>query len=433
MQKELEETCTALDALSTAVTNMWGSDATLCEGVGWFAPAVARQELASLASSLAVDIRARDFDGLDGPWLTFVTALPARLAYLQAHTVPHMFSPEGGRAVPAYVTTLSIIRAQLLPAIGWQSVPDAKALPSNLVRRARAAQVELDQLAPDLTNLSEQIRQIQAAHALADSLPIDLAALAEGRAKLATAMAEAKSHSEAVASANVDASKELSAIKSANEEAQKLIKLCDSAYRIATTTGLAGAFDQRAGKLAWSMWAWVGGLTVALGIGSIIGSHRLEILSAALAVPNPNWGGIAIQAVLSLLSVGAPLWFAWLSTKQIGQRFRLAEDYAFKASVAKAYEGYRTEAVRIDPAFEARLFSSALDRLDEAPLRLVESGTHGSPWHELANSEAAGRAFNAIPELQGQVTSLLRDGIAAASKLAGKKTAVPTPATPGAA
>ena len=172
------------------------------------------------------------------------------------------------------------------------------------------------------------------------------------------------------------------------------------------------------------MWAWVVGLVAALGIGSYIGAHRLEVLSVALQAPNPNWGGIAIHAILSLLSVGAPLWFAWLATKQIGQRFRLAEDYAFKASVAKAYEGYRKEAARIDPAFEHRLFDSALTRLDEAPLRLVESSTHGSPWHELANSEAARRAFSAMPELQEKVTDLLREGIRTTGKMFGKQNTI---------
>ena len=80
---------------------------------------------------------------------------------------------------------------------------------------------------------------------------------------------------------------------------------------------------------------------------------------------------------------GAPLWFAWLASKQIGQRFKLAEDYAFKASVAKAYEGYKTEAARLDKDFEARLFSSALTRLEEAPLRFMNNTEHSSPVHEM--------------------------------------------------
>ena len=121
------------------------------------------------------------------------------------------------------------------------------------------------------------------------------------------------------------------------------------------------------------------------------------------------------------MSVGAPLWFAWLATKQVGQRFRLAEDYAFKATVAKAYEGYRKEAARIDPDFEHRLFGSALTRLDEAPLRLIETGTHGSPWHELANSQAVRRTFDAAPEFRDKVTELLREGIAATAKTLGRR------------
>lgn len=90
-----------------------------------------------------------------------------------------------------------------------------------------------------------------------------------------------------------------------------------------------------------------------------------------------------IQMVLSLLTVGAPVWLAWLATKQISHIFRLEQDYGFKASFAKAYEGYRAEAVRLDPQFEARLFASALQRLDENPLRLVADNQAGSPLNDF--------------------------------------------------
>lgn len=336
-----------------------------------------------------------------------------------------MYNGNAGQATPAYVMTLSMLRAELLPALGWQVVHDAKALPANLARRARAATAQLDQLTPKIETLTEKIGQIESAHAVAENLPIDLQELAEARDKLSKAAAEAAVSAEKVKEARESSSSELDKMKRAYEEAAKLVKQCEAAYHITTTKGLAGAFDQRAGKLAWSMWTWVGGLIVALVLGSMIGAHRLEVLSVALQAPSPNWGGVAIQGVLSLLSVGAPLWFAWLATKQIGQRFRLAEDYAFKASVAKAYEGYRKEAARIDPQFEARLFGSALTRLDEAPLRLVEIGSHGSPWHELATSDGVRRAFELAPEFQEKATSLLRDAMAAAGKLTGKSAADP--------
>jgi len=71
-----------------------------------------------------------------------------------------MFGGNSGQAIPAYVTTLSLIRAQLLPALGWQAMPDSKALPANLARRARAAQAELDQLTPNIEHLGKQIEKI---------------------------------------------------------------------------------------------------------------------------------------------------------------------------------------------------------------------------------------------------------------------------------
>ncbi len=420
MHKDLDSTCVALEALGTAVTTAWGADTTVCEGIGWFAPALTRHDLANLASVLASDLRSTGLETLDGTVLTLVQDLPRRLQVLQSTTVPQMFGGNGGQAIPAYIATISILRTTLLPALGWQALPDPNSLPSSLARRARAAQAELDQLTPNIGNLSEQINQIQSAHAVADSLPIDLQALADARDRLTKASTESAILSEKIKEAHEASSVQLEKIQSANDIAAKLVQQCEAAYHITTTKGLAGAFDQRAGQLARSMWIWVGGLVIALGVGALIGTHRIEVLSASLQVPNPDWSAIATHAVLSLLSVGAPLWFAWLATKQIGQRFRLAEDYAFKASVAKAYEGYRKEAARIDPAFEAQLLASALTRLDEPPLRLVETSTHGSPWHELANSDAVRRTFAAAPELQEKFSASLREALNATVKAARK-------------
>jgi hypothetical protein len=116
-----------------------------------------------------------------------------------------------------------------------------------------------------------------------------------------------------------------------------------------------------------------------------------------------------------VLSVGAPVWFAWLSTKQIGQRFRLSEDYAFKASISRAYEGFRREAARFDKDMEAKLLTSALTRLDELPLRLVEADSHGSPWHELASSNAVKQAMRLVPGFSEQIKDLASRALATAT------------------
>jgi hypothetical protein len=103
--------------------------------------------------------------------------------------------------------------------------------------------------------------------------------------------------------------------------------------------------------------------------------------------------------LLSVFSIGAPLWFAWLSTRQINQRFKLAEDYAYKSSVAKAYEGYRNEASKTSNGeFQKRLFDSALSRLEEPPLRFMQEHDHSTPWAELLNSKAFQQFLDASVE-----------------------------------
>lgn len=141
-------------------------------------------------------------------------------------------------------------------------------------------------------------------------------------------------------------------------------------------------------------------------------------LSDVLSGADSHWGVIVMHAVLSFLSVGGPLWFAWLAMKQIGQRFRLAEDNAYKASVAKAYEGYKKQAAQFDNDFAERLFGAALTRLAEAPLGLIEKDPHGSPWHELISSKGFAKVMDNIPVFREKVIELAKAGIDAASSVA---------------
>ncbi|HDG8047078.1 TPA: hypothetical protein PCL14_003613, partial [Klebsiella pneumoniae] len=99
-------------------------------------------------------------------------------------------------------------------------------------------------------------------------------------------------------------------------------------------------------------------------------------------------------------------------TKQIGQRFRLAEDYEFKASVSKAYEGYRREAVQLDNDFTQRLFGNALTRLEEPPLRFVEEATHSSPIMEMLSSDN----FKSFIESGGDKVDSILEGVGLSRK-----------------
>ncbi|MCF8158915.1 MAG: hypothetical protein K9J22_06115 [Burkholderiaceae bacterium] len=386
MNQHIENIAVALDNLAATVKSASAHEAPLNETLGWFAPSITKDELANIASNLAKDIRSIEVQEIDPAINEVVQDLPRRIQSLQASAVAQMFNSNAGQAVPAYIASLSHIRNSLLPSLGWQDIPRSSFLPTTVVKRARAAKATLDQLAPDLEQISSQISEIQEAHKTAENLPIDLEDLSAAKKKI-----EKTSSDVAITESKLNESKNLAeehlkAIKTNSAEAEKLVALCEDAYKITTTKGLAAAFDQKASKLNNSIRWWVGGLIIALLASSVIGSKRISMLTQALDIPNPEWGMIIIKSILAVLTIAAPLWFAWLATKQIGQKFRLAEDYEFKASVAKAYEGYRKEAARIDPEFEKQLFGSALKRLEEAPLRLIETKTHGSPFHEFADS-----------------------------------------------
>jgi hypothetical protein len=410
MQKDLEALCDTLEALSGAVTSGWSGDQTFCEAWGWNCATVTRHDMAAVPLRLAQDIRSANPEALEKPLLTLVQDYPRRLGHMQANTVPQFWGGNSGPATAAYLATLDSIRQSLIPMLGWQ-VPDPKALPAQIARRLRSIQAEVDQIAPNKEQLASQIRDIQQAHSVAESLPLDLQALTEALDRVVRLADESAASAEKAKTNSGETGAVLSGITSSHEQAQKLVAQCEEAYRITTTKGLAAAFDQRASSLGSSMYFWVAGLLGALAIGTLLGSIRVELLSKTLSAPQPQWGVVLMHAVLSMLSIGAPVWFAWIATKQIGQRFRLSEDYAFKASVAKAYEGYRREAARIDSAFEARLFSSALTRLEEPPLRLVESTTHGSPWQEFFASPQFQDALSTLPELKNKFIELAKQGV----------------------
>jgi hypothetical protein len=416
MIDDLAKACDALDLFATHVTNTWGNDSTMTDAVGWHSPALTRHDLAAIPRLLARDLRNAGPDTTDEQTATLIRDIPRRLQVLQVNTLPQMFGGNSPQSVPAYVNTFVGMRAILSSLLDWQVINDPKAMPASLARRVRSINAELEQLAPKKDELEAQISDIKRAHAAAESLPLDLQALDEARKTLAEAVAESTTKAKEAAENSAESYRRAEVMKTRNEEAEAVLKQCEEAYRASTSRGLAAAFDQRATRLGWSMAAWTVGLLAALVAGACLGVERIHTLSAALSAPDPRWGAILMHSLLSIASIGAPIWFAWLATKQIGQRFRLAEDYSFKAAVARAYEGYRKEAARIDPAFEARLFDSALTRLEEAPLRLVESSTHGSPWHELVNSTAFAKAMEAVPELRDKLAEVSKSAFAAFSR-----------------
>lgn len=391
----------------------------------WSFPGLTRSELIEEAQSIIELIDDNDTDEL-GSSESRIKDYGRRIAYLHGATVPNIWS-SAATAIPTYMLTLEGLRKALEPVLKADERAEAQAKIRRLTVQLRAMEARFKGLEPRTTDLSSMVERIEQAYTAADQLPADLEQLSEAK-KTIDDLAQAATKDQARILTLREHADELDALlKISAEEAEAVLKRCETAYSAATSVGLAAAFSERSIALSKSMWFWVAGLAVALVGGSYFGSNQLHTLSELFQIPNISTSVVTLNLLLSLLSVGAPVWFSWLATKQIGQRFRLAEDYAFKASISRAYEGFRREAAGFDKEMEAKLLSSALARFDELPLRLVEPDSHGSPWHELASSDVVKQAFKAVPGFTEQIKDLAGKAVDAMTPSKAKPTSTPTP------
>lgn len=383
----LDQISGALDALAAQLHSSIGRDEPLNEIWGWNMPAITRDEFAAIIRApihLIQGLEDKQFEDAD---FFALSQYPTRLAFFQGQVLPNV---AGGNAFHVYLTATSMIDA-LKILIGryapadpdWAKVEDNKLIPTAQLRRLRQLQASIDKVTNDSGDLAAKIEEINAARATAEALPADLQALSEARKAYAAAMKNIDDNKGKVSEALTKANADQQQIDIFKKQAEKLVASTEAAQAAATTQGLGAAFDGKAKNLG--MWTGILGVILALTliVAACVSAERIDAIHKLMQKPDVSLQMLWVHVLLTAISVAGPVWLAWILTKQIGQRFRLAEDYAFKASVAKAYEGYRREAVRVDPEFEKRLFSSILDRLDEAPLRHVETDNHGSPWAEL--------------------------------------------------
>ncbi|MDI9859896.1 hypothetical protein [Flectobacillus roseus] len=204
-------------------------------------------------------------------------------------------------------------------------------------------------------------------------------------------------------------------------EAKGILKSCNDAFSASTTVGLAKSFSDKAAQLQWIMLGWVILLFGALYVGINFGTTRLDTLINELdvvtkvskSIPTEtitiNWSVVLIKLILVIISFGGTIWAAWLATKQIGMYFRLSEDYGYKSALAKAYSGYKSEAGRIDETLYNKLFSIALDRLDESPIRLVDNKEDkNTPIQEFLESKMFSKIIEVAPQLKDDLVALLK-------------------------
>ncbi|OYU43777.1 MAG: hypothetical protein CFE44_16530 [Burkholderiales bacterium PBB4] len=255
------------------------------------------------------------------------------------------------------------------------------------------------------------VRSIEETHSAALELPSSLQEVQEAKRVIAQAQAEINVHIAKAQDAVGGAGDLLEKLRVSSLQGQEYLESCESAYSASVAKGLASAFLERSKRLSESMWLWVGSLIASLVAGVYWGGQRVDTLASAAHSTTTSASTVALDAVLALISVAAPVWFAWLATRQIGQTFRLSEDYAYKASVARSYEGYRKEAKSVNDVLVEQLLASAIRRVDEQPLRVVQQTSANSPWHDLLSSPVVGRAFDVVPDFAAQVKNLAREAM----------------------
>ncbi len=372
----------------------------------WAMPNLSKEDLIQKAQSIIDNIEGFETEDL-GEYERLIADYPRRLEHLTSQTVPNIWGG-AGKAVPAYLMTLDGLRKALAPVLKIDKREEIQRKIRNATSQVKGMESRLNELQPRSANLDEMVKRIEKAYEAADRLPTDLEELSEGRSRMDKLVHEATQDQGRLMDIQEDARQISKKLNLTVEEADDILERCRTAYSAATSVGLASAFIDRSKKLSKSMWVWTLGLILALAAGGYLGTSQLSILSDLFRDNTVDTSAIALNIAVTIFSVGAPVWFAWLATKQIGQRFRLSEDYAFKAAVSSTYEGFRREAARIDTDMEAELLKSALRRLDELPLRLVEIESHGSPWHELASSNIVKQAMKSVPGFSGDVVNLAR-------------------------
>lgn len=415
IEKLSEQLSSARDALDKGMP----SGASLTTQAGWSAPSVGYDDLARSISDIQSIVR------LHGPTAQLsdddrsdIKDLTDRISFVEANVIPNIW-PNPVIAVTTFFISAHYWKLELSRILGSDPT---KNLADDLLefrKRLNKATATLDSVEPDTTNLSKMVADIRNAYEAADRLPEDVASLKALREKLTSITFDAQKTSDQIKASHEVAIYLQHQMNEIHAQAQLNLTDISKIYAAATSLGLAKSFSERSKSLANSMYVWVIGLVVSLTVAGILGSLRLSALSGLLEKPNVTSASLILSTALSALSIGAPIWFAWLSTRQIGQQFRLSEDYAYKASISQAYEGYRREAARIDPKLEAQLLASALSRLDQEPLRLVDDANHNSPAQELLSSEVVKSTVNKLTEIPTKIDDAIKNAVSPLKRLNG--------------
>lgn len=412
MHEDLLNLKNAIDTLAYTIR----ADSVIAEvplsSTNWSLPSLNKYQSSQILITISEYIEQSDIKKISPEDAKAIQQCIVSINHFTSKTLPQLFTGNAANAFPNFVALIQHIQWILMPIIGWHFGGNKVKIPAKLRRKIENLSDTVEKCIVDEADLRSKIDIIESAHQAAEELPTTQKQLSEAKNSIEESSETASQLLGKIDESWSNSRTVLELIKNDANESKALAEQCSKAYNIATSTGLAAAFNERAKSLAWSVKLWVFGLVLALISGGYVATIRFDNLSRLLTNDLTSDTIIIIELVLSIMSIGLPGWFIWLSTAQIGQRFRLSEDYAFKASVAQAYEGYRRQASRFSSDIEERLFKAALTRFEEEPLRYVDKNTPSSPLEGAGLIDTAKETFESGAKKAGQVVDTIVESVA---------------------
>lgn len=162
-----------------------------------------------------------------------------------------------------------------------------------------------------------------------------------------------------------------------NEKQQTEIK---KTLEAASKYGMAASFKERKNELKTPMLLW--SLVFVVAIGALFATGAIYI------IPHIKEGEIpkASDILIKLTLVSPLIWLGWMAAKQYGYVVRIREDYSFKYASALAFEGYKKEALNVDPELLRSLLDVATSNMALNPLRIYShDNNEASPLHDAVS------------------------------------------------
>ncbi len=182
----------------------------------------------------------------------------------------------------------------------------------------------------------------------------------------------------------------------------------------ATSAGLASAFNQRCAHFKWPQRFWQTVFLIA--VLALLGLAWLEFSLVADPEGALTLGGLGIS-LLHRLPFALPLiWLAIHASHKAALAQRVEEDYAFKETVSRSFEGYRREMAELEGTAApqsalSRYCEGVLSVITNPPGRIYEKhGLNHTPLNAIAESagpiaEAASKMTKASIQLEGPALS----------------------------